>query len=149
MEKEKEYLTTDKGNNMGFINNSSSDRSSFPLIVGILLITSGIISILYMGFTIFSLDTLLGMTDMSQVYQINPAITEEQLLNMLSACFLILMVLGIFPILGGIFSLKKKMYGIVLVGGILGIFSVGPVFLSSLLCIIALILAVMSKKEYA
>ena len=56
---------------------------------------------------------------------------------------------GIIEILGGIMALRRKMWGLALVGSILGLFFFGWLgFEASLLSFIALILLVISKKEF-
>jgi len=57
-------------------------------------------------------------------------------------------ILSAFPILGGIVTLKRKLRGLALVGSLVGLFLIGPVFVSSILSLIGLILIVKSKKEF-
>ena len=56
--------------------------------------------------------------------------------------------LSIFTILGGIMAFKKQMWGLALTGGILGLFTIGPLFVSSILSLIGIILVFISKKEF-
>ena len=88
------------------------------------------------------------MIDTSLIPQEGLEISIEQLQSILMACATIGVILSIFPILGGIFALKSKMWGIALVGGILGLFTIGPVFISSILSLIAIILLAMSRGEF-
>lgn len=126
-----------------------SNKTSFPLIAGILLIISGVIAILFWGFMIISIDTTVSMMDLTQLQEMYPGVTEGQISELVSMCSIVFIVLAIFPILGGVLSLKKKLWGIVLAGSILGLFTLGPLFISSALTFIALILVVLSKKEYS
>ena len=50
--------------------------------------------------------------------------------------------------MGGIVSLKRKKRGLALVGSIIGLLLIGPVFASSILSLIGLILIGKSKKEF-
>ncbi|MEE8564982.1 MAG: hypothetical protein V3S79_01205, partial [Candidatus Thermoplasmatota archaeon] len=50
--------------------------------------------------------------------------------------------------LGGIISIKRKMWGFTIVMSIIGLFTIGPFLLSSILSLIALILIALSKKEF-
>ena len=56
--------------------------------------------------------------------------------------------LSVFAILGGIMSVRRQLWGLVLAGGILGLFTIGPVFISSVLSLIAIILVAISRKEF-
>ncbi len=51
-------------------------------------------------------------------------------------------VLGIFPLIGGIYALKRKKWGLALAGSIIAIFG------SSVMGILATIFTVMSKNEF-
>jgi len=75
-------------------------------------------------------------------------ISSESIKELLIICGSIGFFFSIFTILGGIMSLKKQMWKMALFGGILGIFSIGPLFLSSILSAIGLILISASRKEF-
>jgi len=64
-------------------------------------------------------------------------------------CGAIMVIFGIIEILGGIMALRRKMWGLALIGSILGLFFLGWLgFEASLLSFISLILLVISKKEF-
>jgi hypothetical protein len=56
---------------------------------------------------------------------------------------LICTILPVITLVGGIMALKRRMWGLALVGGILGLFSTGFIF-----SLIGLILVAMSKNEF-
>jgi len=119
---------------------------SKPLIAGILLIISGIMAILT-WLLAFSVD-ISSVIDQSMFQAQNITITPQQLQSMVSICAAIGVILSIFPLLGGILSIQKKLWGGALAGSIIGLFTIGPVFLSSLLSLISLILLIMSKEQF-
>jgi len=128
---------------------SVGTKSSIPLIAGVILIVAGILSIIFWA-SFFSLDvtTLEKTVDISQFKQIDKNITSEQVVGFLHTCAIIGCVIAIFPILGGIIAIKRKLWGISLACSIIGLFSLGMLFSSSLLSVIALILLFISRKEF-
>ena len=77
-------------------------------------------------------------------------ITPEQIISALNTCGAIAIVLSIFPIVGGILALQKKMFGLIVVGGILGIIAIAPmfIFIPNIISLIGLILVAVYKKEF-
>jgi len=67
--------------------------------------------------------------------------------SILYVCGALIAIFSIFAILGGIMALQRKMWALALVGSILGIFSWGY-FISSILCLIGMILIAVSKNEF-
>ncbi len=126
-----------------------SDKKSYTKIAGILLIIAGILGIVNWS-QIFLLDatTLGSFMDISQIQEFNPSITYEQLLGLLKTCAIIGIIISIFPILGGLLSIQKKLYYITLATSIIGLFSIGIMFTSSILSLIGLILLVLSKQSF-
>lgn len=123
----------------------SSNKSSTPMIAGILLIIAGVLALLS-WVSVIMID--VSIIDISMLQEVDPTITPEQIKNLLVTCGTIGCILAIFPILGGILALKRKLWGIALAGGILGLFIIGPLFLSSISALIGLILIVLSRKEF-
>jgi len=119
---------------------------SKPLIAGILLIIAGIMAILT-WFLAFSVD-VSSVIDPSMFQAQNMTITPQQLQSMVSICATLGVILSIFPLLGGILSIQKKLWGGALAGSIIGLFTIGPVFLSSLLSLISLILLIISREQF-
>ena len=58
-------------------------------------------------------------------------------------------IFGIFTLLGGIMSIKKKSWGLAIAGSILGVISGILIFwVASILSLISLILIAVSKEEF-
>lgn len=127
----------------------SIKNRSFPKIAGILLIIAGILALIY-WIQFLLLDTIMleSYIDIDQLQQLDPTITIEQIVQILNTCAVIGCILAIFPILGGLLALKKKLWGISLVGSIIGLFTLGIFITSSILSLISLILLIISKKEF-
>ena len=150
---EDKYMPEFDNNNtsdpLGLKNELSNNKSSKPTIAGILLILSGILSLI-MWITVIFLDIsiLESAVDPSQFRDIDPNFTIEKLKEIITICGTIASILSVFPILGGILSIKRKMWGIAVAGSIIGLFTIGIVFISSILSFIGLILIVMSRNEF-
>jgi hypothetical protein len=126
-----------------------SNKMSYPTIAGLLLIIAGILGIINWS-QIFLIDaTSLGsLFDISQIQEFYPTITYGQLLGFFQTCAIIGIIISIFPILGGLLSIKKKLYYIAIATSIIGLFSIGIMLSSSILSLIALILLIMSKQNF-
>lgn len=69
--------------------------------------------------------------------------------TLLLVCGLLQIIFGAFALIGGVMGIQRKMWGLALVGGILGIFAIGPYALASILSLIGLILIAVSKQEFS
>ena len=124
-------------------NQQPRQPSSKPLIAGILLIIAGLLGL-------FTWASALAI-DSSIIQNVLPAdspITVEQLQSFLTTCGIIGAVLSIFTLAGGIVALKRKAWGLAVIGGILGLFTIGPMLLGSVLSLIGLILVAISRKDF-
>ncbi len=129
--------------------NQSLNKSPIPMIAGILLIIAGILAFLFwIQFFTIDVATLESLIDISQFEQINPSISSEQIVEFLNTCAIIGCIIVVFTILGGILSLKRKLWGIALACSIIGLFSLGILLFSSVLSLIAMILLIISRKEF-
>lgn len=127
----------------------TSNKTLFPKIAGIILIIAGLLAVLNWA-QIFTYDasTLESFIDISQIQEIYPQITYQQLNNLLQTCAIIGIIISLFPILGGLFAIQKKLYYIAITGSIIGLFSMGFIFTSSILSLIGLILLIMARQEF-
>ncbi len=124
-------------------NQQPTNPSSMPLIAGLFLIIAGLLGV-------FTWSSALAL-DSSMLQNVLPAdspISIEQLQSFLLTCGIIGCILSIFALTGGIVAVKRKAWGLALVGGILGLFTVGPWFIGSILSLIGLILVMISKKDF-
>lgn len=123
----------------------SLKKGSKTTIAGILLIVAGLLAIMS-WISIIIID--VSMIDTSLFQGVDPTITAEKVKDFYAICGTIGCILSVFPILGGIVTLKRKMRGLALVGGLIGLFMIGPLFASSILSLIGLIFVGLSKEEF-
>lgn len=117
-----------------------------PIIAAILLFLAGMFGLIQWGL-IFSLDTTsLYESTMPQMEGFN--ITSADFAAILNTCAIIGIILSIFPILGGILAIQRKIWAGALACSIIGIFSIGFLGLTSILCIISIILLFISKNQF-
>jgi len=57
-------------------------------------------------------------------------------------------IFGLFAIIGGAMAVRRKSWGLALVGSILGLFTIGFVGEATVLSLIALILIAISRREF-
>lgn len=141
-----------QGNGYNTFSQPAGTTNRLP-IGGIFLILAGLLAIVggALMLTLDASDPSLAQT--IQMIEQMGGLTHQQALEQAQAVFTICgvteCVLSIFAILGGIFALKRKMKTVALVGGILGVFTIGPIFfISTILSLIGLILIIMSKNEF-
>ena len=122
-------------------------RFSFPLIAGILLIFTGVVSIT--GWILFmNMDESLLGDLLKQIQVTVPSYSIEDLKNFISVCSLIGIIISIFPILGGILSVKKKLWGVAITSSIIGLVIIMPVIFLIFIPLISMILLIVSRKEF-
>jgi hypothetical protein len=136
--------------NESSINDYTQDQPSIPqqpstkpLIGGIFLIIAGLLGL-------FTWASALAL-DISMIQNVLPAdspITAEQIQQFLSICGLIGAVLSIFTLAGGIVAIRRKAWGLAVIGGILGLFTIGPMLLGSILSLIGLIIIIISRSDF-
>jgi len=121
----------------------NNDNTSYkPMIAGILLLIAGLLGIYtWISASFFNIDPTI-------IEQSGVEITIEQIEAILGVCTIIGIILSIFPILGGILSIKRKMWGFCIVMSIIGLFTIGPFLISSIISLIGLILIALSKNEF-
>ena len=126
-----------------------AEKTSIPLVAGILLILSGVFSLIVWISIIFTVDVemIASAVDLSQLQNIDPSWTAERFRDMLVLCGTAFAILSLFPLLGGILAIKKKLWGIVLGCCIIGL-STFIIIIPGILCVIGLVLVVMSRKEF-
>jgi hypothetical protein len=114
-----------------------------PMLAGIVLVLAGLLGLLTWA------SALAVNTSMIQgLLPANSPITAEQLQSILLVCGIIGSILSVIALAGGIVALRRKGWGLAMVGSILGLFTVGPFFLASILALIGLILLVISRKDF-
>ena len=114
------------------------ERAWMPTVAGILNIITGAFG-LTGGLALIALGTLASGALEPFVFGMLPLIP----LALFSALGLPLLLLGILTLVGGIYALQRKMWGLVLAG------SIAAVLFSRVLGIPAIIFVALSKKEFA
>ena len=125
--------------------NLNNNRISLPFIAAILLILAGIFAIIT-WLSIAALDMSIVETLINT--QDSMSISAESLKDTFVVCGALGFFFGVFIILGGIMVLKRQLWGMGIAAGVIGIFSIGPIFLSSIMSFLALIFLLYSKKEF-
>ena len=126
------------------------NKSLNPMIAGILLIIAGIFSLLLFSLLVTIDESAIEeMIEKSVLFrEATSGSTLEELRNTYSTCGIVGCIISVFMLLGGILALKRKMWGIAIVAGLLGIFSVILLIIPGILSIVATILIAMSKQEF-
>src|SRR2546426_11078113 len=104
-----------------------------PMIAGILLVVAGVMAII-----VWALIFTNPLTFFLAAF----------LPGLVVICGAIAFALSILTLLGGVMALRRRMWGLALVGSILGLFIIGPFGVSSLLAFVGLIILAISRKEF-
>ena len=124
-------------------------KSSKPMIAGILLIIAGIITLVSLiPYMTIDIQTIESSGILEQLQGIDPDITAEQVKDYLTMCGTIGIILSIFPILGGVLSIKRKIWGVALIGAVIGLFGFLILIIPGILALAGLILIAMSRQEF-
>jgi len=118
------------------------EKSALSMVGGIMILVAGVIGLAIGG--------LLIAIDVDQLadYGLDVAGVGDLLEDIMTVCGIILIVLGLVAAVGGFFGIQRKHFGIVILGGVLGLFIVSPYMLASILALIGLILVAISKKDF-
>jgi hypothetical protein len=101
-----------------------------------------------LGLFTWSMALALDSSMLQNVLPADSPISIEQLQSILVTCGIIGCILSIFALTGGIVAIKRKAWGLAIVGGILGLFTIGPMFLGSIISLVGLILVAISRKDF-
>jgi len=131
------------------ISKQTSNKTLFPKIAGIILIIAGLLAVLnWVQIFTYDATTLESIIDIKQIQEFYPQMTSQQLYGLLQTCAIIGIIISVFPILGGLLAVQKKLYYIAIAGSIIGLFSIGFIFTSSILSLISLILLIIARQEF-
>lgn len=111
---------------------------------GVLVMISGIIGIIT-GLSI----AILASTAIDTLEGLYGAEVLAMMEGILVACGVTWFIIGLIALIGGIFAIRGKRWGIAVVGGVLALFTVGPYFIGSILGLVGLILVAISKDEFS
>ena len=108
-------------------------NTAMPSVAGILSIVSGVLKLLW--FLVLIIVSIF-MAVPERFTRINPVV-------ILVTISLVLIVLGVLAIVGGVYTLQRKNFGLSLAGAIAALLPF------NLLCLAAVILLALSRKEFA
>jgi len=112
-------------------------KTIMPIIGGVFLIVAGIDGISAWAYLAFVVASLTSGSPFAFIGGI------------VAVCGAIEIIFGILALLGGIMAIRRKMWALALIGGILGLFLLGWFFFeASLLALIGLILIAISRGEF-
>lgn len=117
-------------------------KSAIPVIGGVLILLAGIMGIVFGGILL-----AIDVNDLGD-YGVDVAGVTDVIEDVLTVCGIIAIVLSLIVVLGGFFGVMRKHWGLAIVGGVLGLFVIGPLMLGSLFSLIGLILVAVSRKEF-
>jgi len=109
-------------------------KTGMPLAAGALLLAAGILGLI---------DWVYSILFLSSIGFFFPGLE-----TILLVCGIIGITFSVLALLGGVMAIQRKMWGLALVGSILGLFILGPYGISSLLSLIALILIAITHREF-
>jgi hypothetical protein len=119
------------------------EKGMLSVVGGVLILISGI-----MGLIIGGLFLAINTTDFGGLGIPNVGDVEGTLHNILLVCGAIFLIFGLVAVVGGFFGIMRKHFGLVILGGVLGLLAIGPYGLGSLLALVGLILVAVGKKDF-
>lgn len=139
---------------MKFNKTGKSEFSSFniskPLIAGVILIIAGLLS-LYFWVPLLMVDESVidDLKENDETFSdLTSGQSSEEIRESYMICGTIGLIISIFIILGGILSIRKKMWIVSLASAVIGSFIIVQIYLPGILCIIALFILLISKNEF-
>jgi hypothetical protein len=120
------------------------EKTVLSIVGGILILIAGIMGLAMGAIFIVASDNVDTLTD----WGVDVAGVGDMVSDILLACGIIVIVLAIIVLLGGFFGVMRKHWGLVILGGVLGLLLIGPYMLASIFSLIGLILVAVSKKDF-
>lgn len=123
------------------------EKGMLSIVGGILILISGIV-----GLAIGGIFLAVNLSSLSS-YGI-PGNLSDQLESILRVCGAIFVILGILALLGGVFGVMRKHFGLVILGGVTGLLACAPFAFGGYLAIlpvlplVGLILVGVAKKDF-
>ena len=114
------------------------EKTWMPTVAGILDIVAGALSFVGIIFALFGILMLGSVGDMYQ----SMGIPETLILTIAAIFAIFAVIVDILAIIGGLYALQRRNWGMALTGSIAAVFASWP------LGIAAIVLTVLSKKEF-
>jgi len=119
------------------------EKGMLSIVGGIMILIAGIMG-LAIGGILFAINT----NDFNQYGLGNLSGLDSTIHNILMVCGAIFIILGIIAVVGGFFGVRRQHFGLVILGGVMGLFCIGPYGLASLLALVGLILVAVARKDF-
>lgn len=123
-------------------NPQPTTHSSIPTIAGVFLLITGILGLLLWVLVAF----VGGLIGFNMIPGTEGA--EAFISGFFVVCAVIGLIFSIIALLGGLMAIQRKNWAFALIGSILGLFTIGPFLISSILSLIALILIMVSRNDF-
>lgn len=92
---------------------------------------------------------ILLTIDFSELDAYGISVGVDMLEDLLRTCGIIMVILGLITVLGGVFGVLRKHFGLAVLGGVIGLLLVAtPYALGSILSLIGLVLIIVGKKDF-
>jgi len=118
-------------------------RSGTPVAGGVLVVIAGVLALaqaaLLLTYSVADLE--------STGIALPPGVTPTDLLDIVRGCGVLEIVLGAIALVGGVFAIQRRHFGLSIAGGLTGMFAIGLTF-GGILGLIGLILIAISRKEF-
>src|SRR4030042_4264204 len=119
---------------------ATAQKSAVPLVAGIYLIIAGVLGLAWWGLVVAGGGAISGY--------IGSVPGMEIVTGVLLVCGAIGIIFSIIALLGGVMSVQRKSWRLLLIGSIIGLLSIGWI-IGSILSLVAIHLIAISRKEYA
>lgn len=103
------------------------------------MVIGGLLSAGFWAFIIVAAPNLAGSVS---------GVDLQLLRDALAVCGSVEIVLSVLMLIGGVFAAQRKMWAFALVASILGLFTIGFLFLGSVFALVSLILIATSRREF-
>ena len=117
-------------------------RSQKPLVAGVLLVGAAILDIVtaiaLLTWDVWSVAARVGV----------PSYIVPSIEGFLRTCGALVLVFGIIAGIGGVFSYRRRMSTLAIIGAIFGMLGVGPFYLGAIMGLVALILIAISRDDF-
>ncbi|MBU0624399.1 MAG: hypothetical protein KJ672_06085 [Candidatus Thermoplasmatota archaeon] len=119
------------------------EKTVLSIVGGIMVLVVGIMG-LAMGGLFFAID--ISDLDTYGIGSISGF--EDTIQNILYVCGAIFVILGLIAVVGGFFGVRRKHWGLAILGGVLGLFIITPYFVGSLVALVGIVLLAVSRKDF-
>ena len=116
-------------------------KSVLSIVGGAMLVVAGLLGL--------GIGAILLTIDFSELDAYGISVGVDMLEDLLRTCGIIMVILGLITVLGGVFGVLRKHFGLAVLGGVIGLLLVAtPYALGSILSLIGLVLVIVSKKDF-